>query len=242
MMEKYDLAVLPVVGNGGKLLGIITFDDILEVMEEEASEDMFRMAGIGSANPFDEAIIKRAYKRLPWLITTLIGGAFLAVIIGKFQPTLKQIVALVSFIPVIAGLGGNVGIQSSTITVRGLATGDIDGLKDIFWLLPREIGVGSAIGIVTGTVLAVMANLFLGSINPELATNGGITDLMEFCGILGISVFCGIFCAAIVGTTAPLVCHRIGLDPAVAAGPFVTVSIDVITQTIYLGIATMLLL
>lgn len=242
MMEKYDLGVLPVVGDGGKLLGIITFDDILEVMEEEASEDMFRIAGIGADDPFNEGVFKRAYKRLPWLTTTLVGGALLAVIISNFQPTLRQIVALVSFIPVIAGLGGNVGIQSSTIMVRGLATGDIDGLGDIFWLLKREIAVGSIIGIAAGSALAILANIFLSIISPEHIASGGIHNLLWFCMILGVSVLCGILAAATIGTVAPLLCHKIGVDPAVAAGPFVTVSIDIITQTIYLSIATALLL
>ncbi|MHC4885062.1 MAG: magnesium transporter [Planctomycetota bacterium] len=235
MMEKYDISVLPVVEDGGQLAGIITFDDIMEIMEEEASEDMYRLAGIGADDPLSEGVFPRAYKRLPWLTTTLVGGLCLAFIIGHFHLTLEKIVALVSFIPVIAGLGGNVGIQSSTITVRGIATGDIN-FGDLFWLLRREISVAAVIGIVTAGVLALVARTFLS------ATDSFSGDMMIFCATLSAAVFCGILVAAFIGTMAPLLCHRFGLDPAYAAGPFVTVTIDVSTQTIYLTIATALLL
>jgi magnesium transporter len=235
MMEKYELAVLPVVEDGGQLAGIITFDDIMEVMEEEATEDMYRLAGIGADNPLAEKVLPRAIKRLPWLTTTLIGGLSLAFIISYFHTTLERVVALVSFIPVIAGLGGNVGIQSSTITVRGLATGDIT-VSDVFWLLRRELAVASIIGIVCAIVLSTVARIFLG------VTHSFDGDMLLFCGALSAALFCGMLTAALIGTMAPLICHRMGVDPAYAAGPFVTVTIDVTTQTIYLSIATALLL
>lgn len=239
LMEKYDLSILPVVDAGQVLLGIITIDDVLDVIEDEASEDMYRMAGIGADDPFREGAFSRAAKRLPWLTTTLIGGFGLAVIISYFQPTLKQIVALVSFIPVIAGLSGNVGIQSSTVTVRGLATGDVE-LKDVFWLLRREMAVGAMIGVTYALMLAISAYVFLGSIDPSKAE--GITDLLAFCLTLASACFVGIVVAALIGTLAPLGCQWLGFDPAVAAGPFVTVVIDITTQTLYLAIATLYLL
>ena len=241
MMEKYDLAVLPVVGDGGRLLGIITFDDILEIMDDEGEEDLFRLAGIGADDPFAESVAQRAFKRLPWLFTTLFGGGALALIIGIFQPTIREVAALVSFIPVIAGLGGNVGIQSSTITVRGLATGEIEGLRDVYRLLRNEVAVGAIIGLIVGTLLAFGTAVALGWVVPEHAAAGGVSDLFRFCALLGGAVFLGILAAAVVGTMAPLCCHHFGKDPAVAAGPFVTVSIDIVSQSIYLGTASLLL-
>ncbi|MFH0911271.1 MAG: magnesium transporter [Planctomycetota bacterium] len=237
MMEKYDLEILAVVGDGDRLLGIITVDDILEVISEEASEDMYRLAGIGTDDPFGESVLKRAYKRLPWLTTTLVGGLGLAVIIRHFQPTLDKILALIFFTPVIAGLSGNVGIQSSTITVRGLATGAIH-LRDLFWLLRRELAVGAIIGLVCALCIALAAYGVLG----EGAGAAGVHDLFRFCGILGTAVLAGILVAVLIGTIAPMGCHRLGIDPAVAAGPFVTVVIDIATQSLYLTIATLLLL
>jgi magnesium transporter len=238
MMMKYDLGLLPVVGDGGRLLGIITFDDVMDILEDEAEEDMYRLAGIGADDPLAEGVVKRAYKRLPWLTTTLVGGLGLAVIIANFQPTLRQIVALVSFIPVIAGLSGNVGIQSSTVTVRGLATGEVH-VDDLFRLLRRELAVGLLIGVVCAVVVAGGAHLFL-DLAPEKAA--GIESLLSFTLILGLAAFAGILVAALIGTVAPLACHRLGVDPAVAAGPFVTVAIDITTQSIYLGVATAFLL
>jgi magnesium transporter len=238
MMEKYDLGVLPVTGDGGRLLGIITFDDVMAILEDEAEEDMYRMAGIGADDPLSEGVVRRANKRLPWLATTLIGGLLLAIIISWFQPTLKAIVALVSFFPVIMGLAGNVGIQSSTITVRGLATGEVD-LGDVFWLLRREIAVGAMIGLVCAVIIGVAAHAFLG-LNPERAT--GVNNILHFTGILSISCFFGILVGVVIGTAAPLLCHRMGVDPAVAAGPFVTVTVDVAAQILYLGFATLFLL
>ena len=237
LMGKYDLEVLPVVGDRGRLLGIITVDDILEVMHDEAGEDLFRLAGIGADNPFAESTVRRAYKRLPWLTTTLVGGVALAAVIAYFQPTLDKVLALVFFTPVLAGLSGNVGIQSSTVTVRGLATGEV-GVGDVLWLIRRELLVGAVIGLTCAAALGLAAYGLLGG----RAAAAGVEDLVQFCAILGLAVLGGVLVAVLIGTAAPLCCHKFGADPALAAGPFVTVVIDVVTQTLYLGAATLLLL
>ncbi|MBN1256526.1 MAG: magnesium transporter [Planctomycetes bacterium] len=241
MMEKYNLKILPVVGNDLHLLGIITYDDVMEILEDEAEEDIYRLAGIGADEPLLEGVLSRAYKRLPWLTTTVVGGLGLAVILSSFQPTWEQIVPLVFFIPLIAGLSGNVGIQSSTITVRGLAVGEV-AFKNLFWLLKREMTVGLIIGLVYAVVISLAAHFFLGQLSAQEAETAGITHLMRFCGVLALAVSSGILVAAAIGTLAPLFCHRLGFDPAIAAGPFVTVVIDITTQTIYLTMATILLL
>ncbi len=263
-MTKYDLPVLPVVDPRRRIIGLITFDDIFDVMDEEASEDMYRMAGVGVGRPLDEGAFKRAFKRLPWFIVSLIGMSILGFIISQFQVTISKVVAISYFIPAIMGLGGNVGIQASTITVRGIAKGEIL-FDDLFWLLRREILVGLIIGVFCGSALAFIAgeltsgDSFLASgvqVKDENA-EGTVKEVRiekepikpPFLGIIprfpvtvGAAMFVGIMGSVILGTCIPMIFHRFGVDPALASGPFVTTLIDISTQSLYLILCTYLLL
>ena len=259
-MTKYDLAVLPVVDPRRRIIGIITFDDILEVMDEEASEDMYRMAGVGVERPLDEGAVKRAFKRLPWFVVSVIGMSVLGIIISQFEVTLSKVVAISYFIPAIMGLGGNVGIQASTITVRGLAKGEII-FSDIFWLLRREILVGLIIGLFCGTALALIAGGMVEQEKFELikmdhagekvtAKVKAETSMVKppvfgfiprFPLTVGLAMFVGIMGSVILGTCIPMICHRLGVDPALASGPFVTTLIDISTQTLYLSLCAYLI-
>ncbi len=238
-MAKYDLAVLPVVDLGRRMLGIITPDDILEVMEDEASEDMYRLAGVGDPLPLQHGAVVRAYRRLPWLVATLLGMGLVTPLIMHrwFQNTLEQVVVLAFFIPAIMGLGGNAAIQSSTITVRGLAMGEIEW-KDTLCILRRELSVGIMVALVCTIVIGGFAyGVFaLGFSGPASHSVGRVAL------VVAIAMFCGVLTSVLLGTLVPMLCHRAGVDPAMAAGPFITTLIDIGTQTLYLGLATWMLL
>ncbi len=236
-MTKYDLSVLPVVDARRRLIGIITVDDILEVMEAEASEDMYRLAGVGATDPLEEAAAARAWKRLPWLAVSIVGYAVLCFIMARFEVALERIVALTFFVPAIMALGGNVGIQAATITVRGLAMGEIRP-SDYFWILKRELLVALIIGLVCSGALAGVAwGVF--ALGLQTATTFAVG---EFVLTVSVAMFVGILGAVVFGTAVPMLCAAVGIDPAVASGPFITALVDIGTQTIYLGLATVLLL
>ncbi|MBN2711351.1 MAG: magnesium transporter [Planctomycetes bacterium] len=258
-MQKYDLAVMAVIDPGRRLLGIITVDDIIDVLSEEASEDMYKMAGVGDPKPLEHGAFRRAYKRLPWLLTTIVGMGIIApFLLGNlFHDTLQSVVALALFIPAIMGLGGNTAIQSSTITVRGLATGEIDW-SDMGWMLWREIKVGIIIAITCSILVGTCAYAVVHtSPKPKQAmqssTVAGSQDVtnsavpqhvgpLKFASTVALALIIGIMLSVLLGVSIPMCCHRFGVDPAVAAGPFITTLIDITTQTLYLTIATWLLL
>jgi magnesium transporter len=238
-MQKYDLSVLPVIDPGRRMLGIITFDDILEVMSDEASEDMYRMAGVGDKKPLEHGAFERAYKRLPWLVTTLVGSGFISPLIMNhlYHGTLTRFVALAFFIPAIAGLGGNAATQSSTITVRGLGTGEIVW-SDLWWLLKREMSVALIISISCAIALGFFSYIIF---SLGLQQSGDLS-VVKIAGCISFSILCGTITAVCLGTCIPMVCHRVGVDPAIAAGPFITTLIDFSSQLIYLTIATYVVL
>ncbi len=268
-MTKYELPILPVLDPRRRIIGIITFDDILEVIDEEVSEDMYRMAGVGAERPLDENAFARAFKRLPWFIVTFCGMSLLGIVISHYQVTISKVVAVSFFIPAIMGLSGNVGIQASTITVRGLAMGDIN-FSDVFWLLRRELLVGVIIGVICGTALGLVSGLITSNQHSSNVTaqvkvkeSGDPNDplieedivvkdymhpplmwdfLPRFPFTVGFAMFVGIMGAVSLGTCVPMICYRFGVDPALASGPFVTTLIDIGTQTLYLALATWLLI
>lgn len=239
LMKKYDLGVLPVVNEKYEIIGIITVDDILEVMDDEAAEDMYRLVGVGETKPLERGPLVRAAKRLPWLLVTTIGMSLLGIIISQFEVTLSKIVAVSFFIPAIMGLGGNVGIQSATITVRGIATGEIK-FKDYFWMLWREMLVALIIGSICALALGAAAFTFLktGVINGGAST----PDPLVFGATVGLALFIGVLASVLLGTSVPMFCEKFKVDPALASGPFVTTLVDIGTQVIYLALATAILL
>ncbi|MCK4326807.1 magnesium transporter [bacterium] len=228
LVRKYNLRAIPVVDITNILVGRVTVDDVLDVVEEEASEDIYRMAGTDEEELLNRGIFRAIRVRLPWLITTLVGTMLCAFVIKVFNAAIEPqtLIALLIFIPAIMAMGGNIGIQSSTIVVRGLATGRID-LSHLWKVLFREIRIGALMGLVCGMVVGTVAQLW----QKEL-----------FLGlIVAGSMFTAITVAATVGTLVPLILKRFNIDPAVAAGPFVTTSNDITGLLIYFGLATWLL-
>jgi len=225
-VSRYNLLAIPVVDSNGILLGIVTVDDVVDVIREEATEDFLRMAGIGKDR---EILLKPTLEnvklRLPWLFATWIGGVLVSWISGKFEPILMSTVALPAFIPVIIGMGGNVGTQSSTIIIRGFATGRIQ-LSRVGSVIWKEMRVGILLGIFYGVLLGFVASTFkFLNVSPQI----GI--------VVGISICISMFLATSIGTLVPILLRKFDVDPAIASGPFVTTSIDILGILIYFLIA-----
>ncbi len=226
VVSKYDLLAVPVIDDQGRLLGIITVDDVIDVMEQEATEDIYRLAGASEIVDMEltEAPVSKVVRlRLPWLMISMVGGFISGSVIGGYESTLEAIVVLAVFIPVIMDMGGNVGTQSSTIFVRGLATGEIDR-GEVWPYFFREVKIGVTLGLICGSIISVAAYLWQG--NPYLGL------------VVGFSMLATISVAALIGTLVPLICSMNNIDPAITAGPFVTTIKDVTGLMIYFVVAT----
>ncbi|MBB6448409.1 magnesium transporter [Geomicrobium halophilum] len=227
LIQKYDFLAAPVVSAHNQLLGIVTVDDVIDVFEEEATEDLAEFSTTRGATDANISAFQAARKRTPWIILLMFFGMITAGIIGQFEETLEQVVLLSAFIPMLMGSAGNVGTQSLAVVVRGLALGNFER-KGLFRALVREFGTGLMIGIACALALLAMIPLFY--------------DGNLFLGfIVGFSIFISLGIAAVIGSIVPLIINQLNLDPAIASGPFITTFIDVVSITIYFSIATMLL-
>ncbi len=232
LVTKYGLLAVPVVDDQNTLLGIITVDDILDVIEEEATEDIFRFAGTNEDEIYenDDTLLDRVKNsvksRLPWLIITIFGGLMSASVLASFQNTISANATLAMFMPLLAGMGGNVGTQSSTITVRNIATHAIEGVG-IFKTLIHEISVGLLVGVLCSLIVAGAALVMHAEYHIAI--------------IVGISMWANMITAATIGTIVPLVFKKLGIDPAVASAPFITTTIDLTGLTIYFTLATIMM-
>ena len=227
IFRKYDIVSLPVIDHEGTLLGRIVVDDVVDVIEKEDSEDIMKMAGI----PEEELIYGRhvfeiSRARLPWLITNLFGGLLTGYLMWLFRITLHEVLALITFIPVITAMGGNVGIQSSSIMIRGFAVGRVD-FNNLRRILFKEMKIGLIMGIACGIVAGCAAMLW--HKDPLLGP------------IVALAMVTAITTAASMGTLIPAFFKKMNIDPAIAAGPFVTTANDIVGILIYLGIATFFL-
>lgn len=228
VVSQYNILAVPVVDASYTLMGIVTVDDIIDVIREEATEDFLQMAGAGK----DREILLKSTResatlRAPWLFASLIGGVMAMFIISAFDHELKQVLALAAFIPVVMGMGGNIATQSSTIIVRGLATGRIN-MNEYFTVILKEFRVGVILGLVYGLFLGVVA--YLGYAEPKLL---GL--------VVGIAIFFSMAMSATIGTFIPLILKRFDIDAAVATGPFVTTSIDIVGVLLYFWLAKIFL-
>lgn len=222
-MRDYDFIAMPVVDYQDHLLGIITIDDILDVMDEEASEDYSRLAGVSDVDATNDSVIKTAKKRLPWLIILTFLGMITATILGSFEDTLAQVSLLAAFIPIISGMSGNSGTQSLAVSVRNISTGEIDEQSN-FKVALREAGSGFLSGLICAILLFIIILVFYGQ--PILAT------------IVASSLTIAMTVGTLVGSMIPLVMNKLNIDPAVASGPFITTINDIVSMLIYFGLAT----
>ncbi len=226
-VERYNILAIPVVDDSDILVGIITVDDIIDVIREEATEDIFRMAGSDSEEiVYADNIFKIARIRLPWLLITLFGGIITGYLMWLFKATLETTIALITFVPVITGMGGNVGTQSSLIIVRGLATGRVtmDTIAKVIW---REARIGILMGIICGLSVGIIALIW--HHEPMIGV------------VVALAMSVSMTVAATMGAFAPIFFQKLDIDPAIASGPFVSTSNDIIGILIYMTTATLFL-
>src|SRR5581483_10908206 len=227
LLTEHNLLALPVVAEGDRLLGVITVDDVLEVVEQEATEDMYRMAGIGVKERATSPMLESARRRVPWLAFNMLWSLGSAFIISGFQGTIERAAVLAVFIPVITGQAGNAGIQTATIVIRSLALGEVTP-GDTFRVLLREWGVGIIKGGTFGMILGTIAFFWKGNAMLGVIAGGAL--------FLNIAIV-----ASTTGVILPMTLRKIGIDPATIAGVFDTMLSDLMGNLIYLGIATMLI-
>lgn len=232
IFSKYDFLALPVVDDNNVLQGIITVDDIIDVIEEEATEDIMRLAGTSETEDALEeekvflSIWLSIKARLPWLIITIFGGLLSANVVSGFQASLDKNTTIALFMPLLAGMGGNVGTQSSTVTVRSIAMGHIQGME-AFKTLFQEILIGLSVGIICSCIVAVVSFVWKAQ--------------MILSVIIGLAMLANIVTAATIGTMVPLVFKKVGVDPAVASAPFITTTIDITGLSIYFSLAAVMM-
>jgi magnesium transporter len=239
LAARYDLLAIPVTDDHNRLVGIVTVDDIIDVFKEEATEDFFKMVGTSDDElVYQDRSFKVAGFRLPWLLINLIGLGLAGVLVERFQVNLREALFLLVFVPVVMGMGGNLGSQTSTIAVRGLATGRIGAgqRRQFLW---QQVKVGAILGVACAA-LAAGGAVLLESV-WDLSGSEMSISLVHYAGVVGVSLFLAILLASLNGALVPLVFERLGIDPAVAAGPLVTTTMDITGIVIYFGLASILI-
>ncbi|KMP12557.1 hypothetical protein UZ36_00370 [Candidatus Nitromaritima sp. SCGC AAA799-C22] len=228
LMDNEHLSTVPVVDDNNIMQGIVTFDDVIRIMQDLASEDIFAMVGTATVDPFAKRTANKIIARAPWLFTTFLGGLVSAYVLSLFEGSLAEFATIIFFIPFVLGLAGNVGLQGSTVIVRGLATGDIQE-DNIYTVVKSELLVGISngviFGILCGGVVALAAKSLLQS-SPLLGL------------VVGAGILFAVSIAAVIGSTAPIFFLNAGIDPAISAGPFVTITNDIAGIAIYLSTAS----
>ncbi|MCX4244426.1 magnesium transporter [Paraliomyxa miuraensis] len=230
LVSRYDLVSVPVVDEHDVMLGVVEVDDVVDVIREEATEDILKMAGAGEELAEVRTFVGSFRVRWRWLLAAAAGGTAAALSLSGFDTALASVPALAFFMPVVAGMGGNVGMQSSTIVVRGLAVGFVEASR-VRRLVFREVSLGASLGLLYGALIAA-ASMAVGNADVD-AWRLGLVVMLGTAGSMTI--------AAAVGTCTPLVLDRFGVDPAVATGPFVTTSVDVMGLIFYFWLATVLI-
>lgn len=224
LIERYDFLAIPVINSEHILMGIITVDDIIDVVIQEANEDIEKLSASGKSIDFETKSFVAAYRRLPWLILLLFIGVISGSIISSYEDTLDKVVALAFFMPMISGMTGNTGTQSLAVVVRGLASNDIDK-RVITRLIFRELSVGVIIGVICGILISIIALVWQGNLVLGL--------------VVGSSLLITLIIGTLAGTVIPIILYRINIDPAIASGPLITTLNDIFSLITYFGIATM---
>ena len=236
MFSKYDLTALPVVDNDERLVGIVTVDDAMDVIEEETTEDFEKMAAIlPSDKPYLKAGVWETWKsRIPWLMMLMLSATFTGIILTTFENALAACVVLTSFIPMLTGTGGNSGSQSSVAVIRALSLGEVE-FRDMASVVWKEIRVA----VLCGICLAVANFGKMMLVDRWMMQNPEVTPAVAL--VVCLTLLGTVVCAKVVGCTLPMVAEKVGIDPAVMASPFITTVVDALSLLIYFGIATRLL-
>ncbi|HLR43292.1 MAG TPA: magnesium transporter [Pseudogracilibacillus sp.] len=226
VIQKYDLLAIPVVTNENVLIGIITVDDVMDIIELQTTKSFGEFSTVKDATEADTSAFQSAKKRAPWIIFLMFAGLMTSGVIGRFEETLESVVILAAFMPMLMDSGGNVGTQSLAVSVRGLALGSIK-MKNIWRMIMRELTIGFLIGfscmvLITILILVLYGNFMLGV-------------------VVGISILITLTISAMIGLIFPLILNKLNFDPAIASGPFITTINDIVGLMIYFSIATMLM-
>ncbi len=222
IFEQYDLLSAAVVDENDRLVGVLTIENIVDVIQEEAEEDIMRLGGVGDEE-LSDSVLSTSRSRTPWLVINLFTAFLSASVIGLFDGTIQQMVALAVLMPIVASMGGNAGTQTMTVTVRALATRDMD-IYNAGRIIRREASVGLINGVIFAIMIGVVAGLWFANINLG--------------GIIATAMIINMLAAALGGILIPLLLHRLGADPAIASAVFVTTVTDVVGFSSFLGLAT----
>jgi magnesium transporter len=224
--ERYHLISAPVVDDDDRLVGVITIDDAMTVLDEEAEEDILRLAGVGEGT-LSDPVLTTVRQRMPWLLVNLCTAGLAALVISQFEGTIQALVALAVLMPIVASMGGNAGTQSLTVAVRARATRDLTR-SNAWRVIRREALAGLVNGFALATVLGGVTMLLFGSV--------------ALGGVIAAALVVNLFVASLAGIFIPLLLERLGVDPALASGTFVTTVTDVVGFFAFLGLATVILL
>ena len=223
LFQRYDLVAIPVVDDAGKLIGIVHVDDVVDVIEEEATEDIYKLAQVSPDSEIYSTIPRSLRNRLPWLMVNMVTAFFVSSIVAKFEGTIAQAAVLAAFMPIVAGQGGNAGTQTMTIVVRSLALKEIEP-RNTLWALWHEARIGMLNGLVIGTLVGIIAATLVG--NPYLGM------------VLGLAMLGNFIVASLAGVTVPMCLKLLRVDPALASSIFVTTFTDSMGFLLFLGLAT----
>jgi magnesium transporter len=226
MFNQYHLISCPVVDAGGRLVGVITIDDAMNVLDEEHEEDMLRLAGVGDEAAITDGIWDTVKSRLPWLAISLVTANMAALVVAQFEAVIAKVVVLAALMPVVAAMGGNAATQSLTVAVRALATRDLTG-ANAFRVVRREL----AVGLLNGTLFALVMGF----------AAWGLFGAPVLGAVIGLALIVTLIVAALAGVLVPLLLNRLGFDPALSSGTFVITMTDVIGFFAFLGLATVML-
>lgn len=223
MFEKYGFLLMPVVDHNDKMLGIVTVDDIMEILRDETTEDIHRLAGMDEGEKVNGTMIESVKSRLPWLFVNLVTAIIASSVVNLFQGTISEVVILATFMPIVAGMGGNAGTQTLTLIVRGIALGELTGenSRKIFF---KELGVGFTNGISVGLVAALIGMIWAGK--------------PIFGLVLGTAMILNMTAATTAGFLVPVILKKLKVDPALASAVFVTTCTDVLGFFFFLGLST----
>lgn len=224
LFKRYNLVSIPVVDEAERLVGVLTFDDIVDIIDEEADAEIRAMGGVTPDEELSDSVVATARARFTWLFVNLLTAIIASAVIDLFKGSLEKMVALAVLMPIVASQGGNAGTQTMTVAVRALATRALSG-HNVGRIINREILVGLFNGLSFAVIMGAVAALWFG--NPELGL------------VIGVAIIVTLVAAGLAGVLIPLVLHRAGVDPAVASGPFVTTVTDIVGFFAFLGVATL---
>ncbi|WP_323771072.1 magnesium transporter [Antarctobacter sp.] len=225
--NQYHLISAPVVDDNDRLVGVITIDDAMAVLDEENEEDILRLAGVDGESRLSDKVIETTKRRFPWLAVNLLTAVMASLVISQFEEAITQVVALAVLMPIVASMGGNAGTQSLTVAVRALATKDLTG-SNIWRVIRREVAVGLINGIAFAVIMGIVGIVWFGS--------------LQLGGVIAVAMVVNLVVAGLAGIAIPVILEKVGVDPALASGAFVTTVTDVVGFFAFLGLAVVVLL